>query len=361
MELTDKIKIIAWPAFKTKYKNPYNWLLYSEMVKQDVTVTEFSLSKLLRQHYDIFHLHWVMENIVRHPNQFLAALRAITMLLAIDWVRARGTKIVWTIHDQNPHSILHPQLAAWFQSEFIKRVDGCNSHCQVSKEWAESTWTELSDRPHIVMPHGHYRQAYPDNTNQEAARKTLNIPPDCHLLLFLGYIDHYKNVPHLVQVFRELAPTNWILLVAGKLEIPELKSHISQAAGNDSRVKLQFGYIPDQNLQTYFRAANLVALPFQEILNSGSALLALSFDCPILVPDQGAMAELEEQVGEDWAKLYSGELTTEVLESGLEWAIKDERSPQANLEQLEWSELSQQTVKYFEQICTHKNQGKGNI
>ncbi|WP_293139656.1 glycosyltransferase family 4 protein [Okeania sp. SIO3I5] len=315
-------------------------------------VTEFSLNKLLRQHHDIFHLHWVMENIVRHPNQFLAALRAITMLLAIDWVRARGTKIVWTIHDQYPHSILHPQLAAWFQSEFIKRIDGCISHCQVSKEWVESTWPELSDRPHAVIPHGHYRQVYADNTNREAARETLNIPPDHHLLLFLGYIDHYKNVPHLVQVFRELDPTNWILLVAGKLEVPELKSQISQAAGNDSRVKLEFGYIPDQKLQTYFRAASLVALPFQEILNSGSSLLALSFDCPILVPEKGAMVELEEQVGQDWVKMYGGEFTTEVLESGLEWAVSQERSPQPNLEQLEWSELTQQTVEYYQKIIT---------
>ncbi len=355
------MKIIAWPAFKTRYKNPYNWLLYSEMVKQGVTVTEFSLSKLLLQQHNIFHLHWVMENIVRHPNEFLAALRALTMLLAIDWVRARGTKIVWTIHDQNPHSILHPQLAAWFQSEFIKRVDGCISHCQVSKEWVESTWTQLNDRPHIVIPHGHYRNVYPDNTDREAAKKTLNIPPDCHVLLFLGYIDHYKNVPHLVQIFRELDPTNWILLVGGKLEVPELKYHISQAAGNDSRVKLKFGYIPDEDLQTYFRAASLVALPFQEILNSGSALLALSFDCPILVPDKGAMPEWQERVGQDWVKLYPGDLTKEILESGLEWGVNQKRSPQANLEQLEWSRLSQQTFEYFEQICTYKNHGKSNI
>ncbi|NES71434.1 MAG: group 1 glycosyl transferase, partial [Okeania sp. SIO2D1] len=77
------MKIIAWPAFKTKYKNPYNWLLYSQVVQQGVTVTEFSFSKLLRQYYDIFHLHWPTETIVRHPNLVIAGLRAVTMLFAI--------------------------------------------------------------------------------------------------------------------------------------------------------------------------------------------------------------------------------------------------------------------------------------
>lgn len=341
------MRIIAWPAFKTKYKNPYNWLLYSQMVQQGMKVTEFSVTKLLYQYHDIFHLHWPTETIVRHPNSVIAGLRAIMMLLAIDWVRLRGTKVIWTIHDQYPHSVLHPKLAAWFHSELIKRVDGCISHCQMSRELAESAFPGLSDRPHAVIPHGHYREVYPNNINREAARANLDIPTDCHLLLFLGYIDYYKNVPHLVQVFRELAPTNWILLVAGKVEVPELRTQISAAAGNDSRVKLKFGFVQDEKLQKYFRAADLVVLPFQDILNSGSALLALSFDCPVLVPEKGAMAELQAQVGQDWVKLYPGELTTGVLESGLKWAVQG-RSPQANLEQLEWSRLSQQTIEAYQ-------------
>ncbi len=346
------MRIIAWPAFKTKYKNPYNWLLYSSIVKQGMIVSEFSFRKLLGQHHEIFHLHWPTETIIRHPNPVVASLRAITMLLAIDFARARGTKVIWTIHDQYPHNILHPKLASWFQSELIKRVDGCISHCQVSRESAESNFPRLSDRPHAVIPHGHYREVYPNNINREAARGSLNIPSGCHLLLYLGYIDYYKNVPHLVQVFRELAPTNWILLVAGKLEVPELGTQISQVAENDSTVKLQFKFVPDEKLQEYFRAADLVVLPFQDILNSGSVLLALSFDCPVLVPQKGAMAELQEQVGQDWVKLYPGELTTEVLESGLEWAINQERSLQADLEQLEWSSLSEETIQYYQKILT---------
>ncbi|GGA38186.1 glycosyltransferase [Okeania sp. KiyG1] len=269
------MRIIAWPAFKTKYQNPYGYLLYSSMELQGISVTEFSLSKLLLKHYDIFHVHWPVETIVRHPNPFIAGLRGINMLLAIDFARARGTKLIWTLHDKHPHSILHPKLGTWFQSEFIKRVDGCISHCQVSREWADLTFPILSNRPHKVILHGHYRQVYPDNVNREAARKSLDIPSGSDVLLFLGNIDNYKNVPHLVQVFKELAPPNWILLVAGKLIVPKLGTQISQVAANDSRIKLKFGFVRDEKLQEYFRAANLVVLPFKDILNSGSALFSL--------------------------------------------------------------------------------------
>ncbi|MBW4559881.1 MAG: glycosyltransferase [Mojavia pulchra JT2-VF2] len=355
------MKIIAWPAFKTKYKNPYNWLLYSHILEQGVIVEEFTFSKLFRQHYDIFHLHWPTETILRHPKSVVALLRAITLLLAINWAKVRGTKIIWTIHDEYPHSLLHPQLADWFQSKFIKQVDGCISHSKMGKELAEKTFPSLQYIPHSVIIHGHYRQIYPNKITREAARSNLDIPPNYHLLLFLGYIDYYKNVPHLVQVFRELDPAAWILLIAGKIEAPELGTQISNLAGNDSKVKLRFSFIPDEQLQIYFHAADLVVLPFQEILNSGSAILALSFDSPILVPDKGSMKELQELVGVEWVKLYSGELTTEVLATALDWAIQGERSLQANLENLEWQVLAKKTIQYFENICTKKNHSKCSL
>ncbi|WP_414564042.1 MULTISPECIES: glycosyltransferase family 4 protein [unclassified Anabaena] len=331
------------------------------MLEYGATVEEFSFSKLLCQHYDIFHLHWPTETILRHPNLVVAFLRAITLLLAINWAKVRGTKIIWTIHDEYPHSLLHPQLANWFQSQFIKQVDGCISHSQMSKELAKKAFPELQNISHQVILHGHYRQIYSNKITREAARSSFDIYPGCNLLLFLGYIDYYKNIPHLVQVFRELDINNWVLLIAGKIEVPELGTQISNLAGNDSRVKLHFSFVPEEQLQIYFHAADLVVLPFQEILNSGSALLALSFDSPILVPDKGSMKELQEQVGIEWVKLYPGELTTEVLATALDWAIQGERSLQANLENLEWSGLAKQTIQYFENICTKKNHSESSL
>ncbi|WP_427160627.1 glycosyltransferase [Aliinostoc sp. HNIBRCY26] len=348
------MKIIAWPAFKTKYKNPYNWLLYSHICEQGATVEEFTLGKLLRHKYDIFHLHWPTETISRHPNLIVALFRAFTMLLAINWAKVKGTKVIWTIHDSYPHSLLHPRLANWFQDKFIRLVDGCISHSEIAKELADKKFLYSRKIPHTVINHGHYRQFYPNQISQDAARLNLNIPDGCNLLLFLGYIDYYKNIPHLVRVFLDLAPNDWLLLIAGKVESPELGDEISTLAANDSRIKLNFSFVPDEKLQIYFQAANLVVLPFQEILNSGSAILALSFDSPILVPDKGSMKELQTQVGVEWVNLYSGDLTTETLAAGLNWAIQEKRSLSANLKELEWSDLAQKTLKFFEKICNQK-------
>jgi beta-1,4-mannosyltransferase len=106
-------------------------------------------------------------------------------------------------------------------------------------------------------------------------------------------------------------------------------------------------------VQYFLRAADLVVLPYTEILNSGSALLALSFDRPILVPAIGAIPELYELAGGDWVRLYEGELTPELLSDAMRWA--KQRSPDefehAPLDALDWNRLARLTLEAFRSVC----------
>ena len=54
-------------------------------------------------------------------------------------------------------------------------------------------------------------------------------------------------------------------------------------------------------------------LPFSDIMHSGSAILALSFNKPVLVPARGSLPELQALVGTDWVRTYVGELTPEIF------------------------------------------------
>ncbi|MEA5569501.1 glycosyltransferase family 4 protein [Calothrix sp. UHCC 0171] len=320
------------------------------MPVNEAVVEEFSYQKIINSRYDILHLHWIVETIIRHPNWIIAALRSLIMLILIDFARTKGTKVIWTIHDSTPHSIVHPRLANWFQKQLLTRIDGYISLSQKAEKIIAETLPTLQYLPHIIIPHGHYRDIYPNNINQDTARKKLQIPENKHVVLFFGYIDIYKNVPHLIKTFRELAPKDWVLVIAGNIERDYLKQEIIAATENDPEVKLFLKYIPDDEIQIYFQSANLVVLPFTEILNSGSSLLALSFNCPILVPNLGSIPEVKEQIGEDWVNIYSGEFTPEVLSQGLNWVMNKKRSSQCMMEKLDWERLSQETFRYYQKI-----------
>jgi hypothetical protein len=114
-------------------------------------------------------------------------------------------------------------------------------------------------------------------------------------------------------------------------------------------VRLTLEHVPDVDMQRYLRAADLVVLPFTDITNSASALLALSFDRPVLVPALGAMGELQAIVGEDWVRTYDGELTREILAGALESAT---RPPGArpDLEPLGWDGIARRTLALYRDV-----------
>jgi hypothetical protein len=122
-----------------------------------------------------------------------------------------------------------------------------------------------------------------------------------------------------------------------------------EAAVGGPNIKLDLEFINKNLVQYYLRAADLIALPYTKILNSGTALLALSFDRPVLLPALGAMPELREMVGEDWVRLYEGNLTPEVLRSAIQWTRRRQtnKCAQPPLDSLDWKHLATLTLEAF--------------
>jgi glycosyltransferase involved in cell wall biosynthesis len=107
--------------------------------------------------------------------------------------------------------------------------------------------------------------------------------------------------------------------------------------------------VPDDRLQVVLRAADVVVLPYRTILNSGTALLALSFDVPIVVPALGAMSDLERDVGSDWVRTYDGTIRPSVLEEAIEWA-RAPRHGRPRLDDRGWDEVAARTEAFFREV-----------
>jgi glycosyltransferase involved in cell wall biosynthesis len=103
-------------------------------------------------------------------------------------------------------------------------------------------------------------------------------------------------------------------------------------------------------MTTVLGAADLIVLPYDHILQSGTALLALSFDRPVLVPDRGAMSELQAEVGAEWVRTYEGDLTADTLAHAMDWAETAIRSERAPLDDREWPRLARQTEQLYRRV-----------
>jgi glycosyltransferase involved in cell wall biosynthesis len=338
------VKVIAWPAGGS---NPYIGLLYAHLKALGVAVSDFSPLELLRSCGAVWHLHWP-ERMLNRRSSTAAAARAVAVLALAFLARLRKTRLIWTVHNLQPHEYDHPWIGRWFWPAFIRQLSGFVVLSPRGRQLIEQRHPQLRRIPCFVIPHGHYRGAYPDTVSRAEARGALCLSADAPVAAFVGQIRPYKNVPHLVRVFRQMTGPQARLVIAGQPGDRALRDPLLEAAVTDPRVRLFLEFVPEESVQLYLRAADLVVLPFSEILNSGSALLALSFDRPILVPRKGAMAELEDALGPNWVRTYAGELTQSTLADALAAAHAHPPGRCEALARYDWKPLAERTLEAFQ-------------
>lgn len=346
---TRRLSVLARPAFANRAVNPYNAIVYGGMGADGPDVIEFTPRRGLFGAYDVFHVHWP-ESVFNH-GLVPALVTTRALLLSMDRLKARGASLLWTAHNLAAHERRHPEAEAAFWREFVPRLDGVIALSGASLDAAKARFPALERVRHFVVPHPHYRAVYPDTVTRSEARRRLGLPDGARVVLFLGQVLAYKNVPALVRAVRRSTDPRVVLVVAGAPRTEALWAEVRRAAGDDRRVRLVRGRVRDESLQDYLRAADVVALPYRAILNSGSAVLAASFDRPVVLPRAGAGSDLRALLGDEWVHTYDGEIDTAALETSLERAARlPERTDGAHLSPLSPARVSAMTRAVYEAL-----------
>jgi len=351
------IQVLAWPAFKRATLSLHNALLYKGMQELGATVDDFTAWRVLSGRYDIVHFHWP-EYCVNSRGLISAVFWSSALFVAMCWVRVCGGKVVWTVHNLESHDQQHPRAERMFWKIFTSLLNGYIALTNLGAEQARRRHPALRTKLGFVIPHGNIRDAYSNSDiSREQARSKLGIRASAKVIGFFGHVELYKGVTELVETFSALPGKDAVLLVAGKSSLPsaEQKS-IDDIAAKDTRVVLRLEYIPPEEVTSYIRACDLMVLPFREILNSGSALLAASLDRPVLVPDKSTMRELQQFAGSEWVRLYSGDLTAEVLQKEMNAAAEGAaqrgrcRALEVGWQGLDWRALAQLTLDAYRSV-----------
>lgn len=270
-----------WP------ENPYQILLKQELNKLGVRVIgnpPLNLFRLLlgRDGLDIVHVHWP-HGTYKNPWQFLHVL---IMLITY---RLLKNNIVWTVHELDAYESRFPRIDTWFRTVLMKLCRRLFAH-------GEYTRHEVQIRHGFVRPidiawHPSYIGWYKDESTREQARQKLGLPDAARVYLYFGYVKPYKGVEDLIEAFHSVQDDQSILLIVGKPLDEEIKIKIEAMASTDPRIKTFLGYVADDDIQYYFRAADVVVLPFRNTQTSGSLMLALSYGCPVIAPKIATLPE----------------------------------------------------------------------
>jgi len=129
----------------------------------------------------------------------------------------------------------------------------------------------------------------------------LGLGPNDKTLLFFGNIAPYKGLEYLITAFAEVLRKdgNYRLIIAGKPKGDEdYWNQIQQElirSGVRDRVLERIEYIPDEQTELYFKAADVLVLPYTRVFQSGVLFLGYGFGLPAIVAD---VATLKEEIRE---------------------------------------------------------------
>ncbi|WP_210479310.1 glycosyltransferase [Naasia sp. SYSU D00948] len=307
---------LAPPDGTTKYVNQI-----TEGAADDVTVRYFSWREALSGRYDVLHLHWP-ELLLRGRSARIRLAKRLCMRLLLLRTRLLRIPIVRTVHNLDPHergSRAEQRLLAAIQSRtslFIRL----------------NPTTELpGGAPVESILHGHYRDRFAAHPRE--SRRTDRV-------LYFGIIRPYKGVDRLLEIAPELGAAGIEVRIVGS-PTPELRDEVRQRADELANVSARLAFVADAELVAEVSAADLVVLPYRELHNSGVALVALSLDRPVLVPDGPSTRALRDEVGSDWVIPYEGELGPEQVIRALDLVHRPGRSPRPALEGRDWASIGE--------------------
>ncbi|NQX15654.1 glycosyltransferase family 4 protein [Rathayibacter sp. VKM Ac-2857] len=348
-----RLRVEAEPAFRTRYANPYNARLYTAMTAEGVLVRDLSWARLLLAKVDVVHLHWPDLTFLSGVRRYRIVARLVFFFAFLRVARLRGTRLIWTAHNVTSHEERGtPFLRNWYRRLLTENLDAIVCLSEEGVTAMRRSYPELAAVPAFVTPHGHYRQDYDFSASRAEARAELGLDPDARLVVSVGQIRPYKNVPTLIERFRDREDDGTLLAIAGNPARGPLRGVIEEAAAGDERIRLELSFLSDERMALWLRASDLVVLPYSAIQNSGSAILAVSADRPVLVPDLGAMHELAALVGPDWVRLYDGAFDTAALDGALAWlderTVADDAS--ADLSALEWDAIARATIAVYRDV-----------
>ncbi len=299
----------------------------------------------------VVHVHWIHE--------FLGGSTGTPSARNVRWfewqlrlLKARGVRIVWTVHNLKGHEAGDDPRDARAHRSMIEAADAIILHCEMAREaLTEQYQPSAAARARMhVLAHGNYVRQYDVDADASAARAALGLPPTGRVFAFVGSIRGYKNVGELLDAFvgvSELGPDDR-LLVCGRPLPKKLGRELKERAATDPRIVLRLERIPEAELSGILRAADAAVLPFRDILTSGSAILAMSHGRPVIAP---AMGCLPETLPADATFLYDP-----VAPDGLRDAIRDAATAdlasmglraRAWADTVDWGPIAVETAKLY--------------
>lgn len=267
------------------------------------------------------------------------------VLLAL--ARLRGKIIVLTVHNVLPHE--RSGLNDFLNRSVIKLAHRLVVHSEINKKTLCGRY-EIEENRVFVIPHGILKPAGLTDMTREDARERLGLETGHRVVLAFGNIRDYKGVDVLIKAFRNIKLDDARLVIAGKCW--ENRRKYLSIINGDPRIMFVDNFVPSNEVAVYFRAADIVALPYKYFESaSGVGAMALPYHLPMIVSCVGSLPDLVI----DKANCVVEPGSVDELRSKIERILRDDQlraklGEEARSVEHEygWGRIAERTIEVYE-------------
>jgi D-inositol-3-phosphate glycosyltransferase len=234
----------------------------------------------------IFHILW--------NNKFQFFDRTLLML----YYNLLGKRVVFTAHNVNAGKRDHND--SWLNRLSLKVQYSLSDHIFVHTDRMKRELIadfRIPEENVSVIPFGINNTVPNTSLSIAEAKQQLGVSSSDKTMLFFGNIAPYKGLEYLIAAFTDLLKKDrsYRLMIVGKPKGSqsywnEIRQTIVNSKIGD-RVIEKIEYVPDEETELYFKAADALVLPYTHVFQSGVLFLGYSFGLPAIVADVGSLKE----------------------------------------------------------------------
>ena len=302
---------------------------------------------------DVVWLNWYENFSGRNRAYYLyhAVRRWLTLLV----FKCCGTKIIYTVHNRQPHETQYSALNRLFYKCVFSLVDNIVILSDLTRDVIKEIGGKKFSGKIIKIPHPTYlcpKKKYQDN-------------PEGFTVLFFGLLRPYKNIEMLLSVAASHPEINFV--IAGAALDLNYADSLKKAASGLNNVHLILHRLTDEEINKLMDEASVLALPYdlKSSLNSGAAMFALSKGLNVVIPNIGTILELSNRdkvYGYDYNNDSEHQSKFEnALMSAFEYFMSDYTQFVRNSEILREEVLSSNSTETLSKIIMKLNLNRGGV
>ncbi|MTE22740.1 glycosyltransferase [Microbacterium sp. ZXX196] len=272
----------------------------------------------------LVHIQWPTPVTEDAEDEADAERRVDLFLDALFTAKTLGRPILWTVHNVLPHDTAYRPQAVRLHRVLGKLADAIHVLSPHTVEHARHFYSIPPEKV-VVIEHSSYDGVYGDPVPAAEARSAIGASADRTTVMFFGWIRPYKGIVDLSRATALAASrgANLEVLIAGR-PLGPVQNALKSFDESGARITRHLKRVLDEDLPSWFGAADLLVLPYRRVLNSGTMHLAATYGVPVLLPNEPHL--VEDYGDQAWIRFFDHDDPAESIAGLLadEWFLAPE-------------------------------------